>query len=249
MHSLIPEQFARFKKVESWQDAQEKSIGYQAPSAYGNVGNFFDAFQKFSNRGVDAFSLNELALIKALGIALRNIDQNRDVKVIDFGGSLGNHYHLAKAVFPNTSFDWKIIETETLISELPGRSFGDLAFYSTLDSLEDDVCDIAIASATLNYVQFPIDVAARLNSMSQFLVLSRLPLWPISEHLCAIQEVKTKSQTQKFSTWFFSEERFREQMSDLGKVIYNFSCPDDHAYFEKHYLGYQGLVVQSTLGA
>ena len=99
MHSLIPEQFARFKKVESWQDAQEKSIGYQAPSAYGNVGNFFDAFQKFSNRGVDAFSLNELALIKALEIALRNIDQNRDVKVIDFGGSLGNHYHLAKEQF------------------------------------------------------------------------------------------------------------------------------------------------------
>jgi len=121
----------------------------------------------------------------------------------------------------------------------------DLRFVSDLEEAMDRGCDIAVASASLNYVPDPYLTIGLLSKAALALVIARAPLWPIPDDRVAIQHVSSGGGTFSYPTWFFSQDAFRQRVRTFGALDMEVEFPDDRAFFAGHYGTYRGVVVST----
>jgi putative methyltransferase (TIGR04325 family) len=232
----LPRQFQRFAAASSWVDAEKQSIGY---SSIG-IGAL-----KSANTPKSPFTGNETALIAAIGVALSaRASSSEPVKVLDFGGYDGKHAELIKQSFSEVIFDWVVVDVPIVVEAMANRNRSGLTFNSDLDAALSGQVDVVIASASLNYVPHPQDTLRKLCQKNSFVVITRMPLWPIQEHQPAVQRAQRWPLVEKsYPTWFFSERQFMAEIPKDAKILFDFICPDDRASFAGHYSTYRGLVL------
>lgn len=117
-------------------------------------------------------------LAMAVGMARA---QRNPVRVLDFGGGCGLHYHCIKALVPGVALRWCVVETPTTV-ERAAATFQDedLCFVT---SIEDGMgklggCDIVYASGSLPYVADPEETLRRLLVLAApFFILARFPVY------------------------------------------------------------------------
>jgi len=113
-------------------------------------------------------------LAMAVGMARQ---RRTPVRVLDFGGGCGLHYHCIKALVPGVELRWCVVETPVMAA--PGIAAEDLVFAT---SIEDGLrllggCDIVHASGALPYVVEPEETLRRLLAVdAEFFVLARFPV-------------------------------------------------------------------------
>lgn len=103
------------------------------------------------------------------------------VRVLDFGGGCGLHYHCIRALVPGVALRWAVVETPTMAAR-GAASFPDDDSLSFVTSIEDGVralggCDIVYASGSLPYVAEPEEALQRLLAPAPpFFILARFPV-------------------------------------------------------------------------
>jgi putative methyltransferase (TIGR04325 family) len=239
--SILPDRFQRFEVVESWDDAERGCIGYEQ-STLEDGGSGKASAGEETHRPTS----RDLQFIAAVGICLEASRPGSHVRVLDFGGAFGHYFHVATSAFPNVSWEWTVVETLTMVTLAARTEVGQsIRWTSDLDSALDERWDFVLASGSLQYVPDPIRVLTKLGRMAPYVLLTRLPLWPIDHHLPAIQRLSRRDRAGAYPTWVFSEDVFLEEIGAIGEVVLRFDVPEDTARIAGHRGIYSGLLIRS----
>ena len=229
----------RFRPVASWAAACARTRGYEAAvDEQPPTGDEWDSQWP-------AATSREVQLVAAIGVVLNLLAKSESLRVLDFGGWSGQYSVGASRAFPGIRMDWTVVETPAAV-----RHFQEVeapAWISWTTELREGAnYDLVLASASLNYVADPISTLNHLATLAPFIILTRLPLWPIPRHQPAVQVVDRRRRTS-YPTWFFAEDRFREQLDAIGEIALEWPVAEDTAYFEHHRCDYRGLVLRSSV--
>lgn len=124
---------------------------------------------------------SQLFLIAALGV----LPQKR-LKVLDLGGAFGAHYFLAKRYFPQTDFEWTVLEVPKVVQKGQVLENEELRFLDLKGELSQKIgdFDLVFTSATLQHMPDPeLALNFLLMQNAPNLLLLRLGLNAQSTHL------------------------------------------------------------------
>lgn len=233
----LPRRLQRFVPADSWDAAQRESVGYAAlPVSVPHTPVPVPTRQLLEG--------NRLATVAAFGVAISALGrQAGPLRVLDFGGFDGAHADLITAAFPSVPFDWTVVDLPAVAETMRVRARPGLVFTSSLTEALGSGVDIAYASASINYLAEPVGILDQLLKQSAATVLTRLPLWPISDNRVAVQRAQRRPVEISYPTWFFSEAWFLAYVEARSKLLLDFGCPDDRGSFAGHYAQYRGLVL------
>ena len=231
----LPRRWQRFTAAATWANAEAQSIGYS---------NVPSAPLATTSRSGQSLAGNQTAMVAAFGVALAALDPSSEpVRVVDFGGYDGKHADLIEPLFPGLSFEWVVVDLPPVVEAMSGLSRPGLEFVSDLSVAVEARADVFLASASLNYIPDPTAMLGTMCANAAFVVLTRLPLWPIESHTAAVQHTQRRPVEVSYPTWFFSETRFMAELPAGSEILLDFVCPDDRAGFAGHYSTYRGLVI------
>ena len=234
----LPQRWQRFTYAPTWADAQATSIGYAKvpitpPPA--------------TPHPRQPLAGNQLAMVGAFGVALSARRPSASpIRVVDFGGYDGKHAGLIQPIFPQLSFEWVVVDLPPVVETMSGLRRPGLEFVSDLSVALEGRVDVFLASASLNYIPDPTAMLDTMCAHAPFVVLTRLPLWPIQSHTAAVQHTQRRPVEVSYPTWFFSERLFMAELPGRSEILLDFVCPDDRAGFEGHYSTYRGLVIATA---
>ncbi|MEI8261964.1 MAG: hypothetical protein WCG77_10745 [Actinomycetes bacterium] len=236
----LPRRWQRFTSAPTWAEAEATSVGYvSAPVALPST----------KALPTQPLAGNQTALVAAFGVALAAREpRSGPVSVVDFGGYDGKHADLIQHLLPQLAFDWVVVDLPSVVEVMSARSRPGLAFVSDPSAALEAGPDVILASASLNYIANPTDMLRVMCAHGSFVVLTRLPLWPIERHTAAVQHTQRRPVDISYPTWFFSEQMFMSEIPLESEVLFDFVCPDDRAGFAGHYSTYRGLVIATNRG-
>jgi len=239
--SVLPDRFQRFEVVESWDDAERRCIGYEQSTLEDGGSGKASAGEEIHRP-----TSRDLQFIAAVGICLEASQLRHRVRVLDFGGAFGHYFDVATSAFPNVSWEWTVVETPTMVALAAGTDVGrSISWTSGLDSAVGERWDLVLASGSLNYVPDPIGVLTKLGGMAPYVLLTRLPLWPVDRHLPAVQRLSRGDRAGAYPTWVFSEEVLLQEVAAIGEVVLRFDVPEDTARIAGHRNIYAGMLIRT----
>jgi putative methyltransferase (TIGR04325 family) len=161
--------------------------------------------------------------------------------VLDFGGSLGNHYFSVRRFLPGSVSWWTVELPQT--AELGARVFGsdELHFASDLNSAPAPTT--VLASSSLQYCSDPYaQLRALTETGASGLILDRLPLLPLLEDRLTIQTVPYYQ--ARYPAWFFSEKKLLHSLECLGWTIrLRWRVPEDTLWLDGKSFQDSGLLA------
>ncbi len=234
----LPRRWQRFTSAATWAEAEATSVGYVSVPVLSAT---------IKAAPMQALTGNQTALVAAFGVALAAREpRDGPVSVVDFGGYHGKHADLIQHLFPELSFEWVVVDLPGVVEVMTVRSRPGLAFVSDPSASLKARPDVTLASASIKYIADPTDMLRMMCAHASFVVLTRLPLWPINRHTPAVQHTQRRPVDISYPTWFFSEHVFMSEIPLGSKVLLDFVCPDDRAGFAGHYSTYRGLVIANN---
>jgi putative methyltransferase (TIGR04325 family) len=236
---LLPARFQRFTRAASWEVAEMCSIGYAELPV---------RMPTSSSLSPRHLSDNEIALVDVFRVVVNaRASSSGPIRVVDLGGFDGKHAELVQLSFPGTAFEWVVVDLPAVVAEMTPRQRPGLEFTADLEVALNGGVDVCLASASLNYVPNPDEMLRMMCEAARHVLLVRIPLWPITRHTPAIQRVQRRPIEVSYPTWFFSQVQFLAELNDKARILLNFECPHDRAYFDGHYSTYRGLLLETNL--
>lgn len=94
--------------------------------------------------------------VARVAIALSARTHADQVRVVDFGGGAGMHYHIARRLLPaDVQLDWTVVETEAMVEAAGEQTTDELRFVSQLNDTMG-APDILLAVSSLQYLADPM---------------------------------------------------------------------------------------------
>ena len=132
------------------------------------VQSFAERFQ--THRILDS---NNLKIITAIGLL------SESPRILDIGGSAGTHFFLAKTIYPQKDFEWRIYENEALVKETTKKEIdSQLNYYwDFISVIENYAPDLIILSSTLQYLDEPLEkMKALIDLGSHYILVTKTPM-------------------------------------------------------------------------
>jgi putative methyltransferase (TIGR04325 family) len=171
--------YTKFKYLQSWQYRRSLQ-NYQIVNGYENQKLVESIVQKnliyrknLQNKELDFQAYRTIAAIGAV------LDGKTNFSVLDLGGGGGHHSAIAEITYPETKFNWVVLETEALASEANKRvSSESLRFISSFSEIKSDECyDLLYSNSALQYTPNPLEYLANLLDLNcDSLFITRVPL-------------------------------------------------------------------------
>jgi len=184
-------------------------------------------------------------MLQNLAALLLAVHPTRRLSVLDFGGALGMHYHQLRPYLGGGALSWTICETVPMAEE-GAQSFTTegLQFVSSLTGLQGRRFDVAFASGALQYVEDPVLTLRQLASVSNRLVLNRVPFANSDSDRIAVQRVDPCIHEAAYPIWFFSRQKWLAQIDELGfDVLMRWQVPEDATKGVDKNIHVEGLVA------
>jgi putative methyltransferase (TIGR04325 family) len=165
-----------FPVYENYESAMKDASGYEdkiLTKVLAHKGMQFAQKIK-KERQLDLMSLRTL-------IGVSSSISSKKLRVIDFGGAAGEHYHEARSIIPSeVDLDWRVIETKTLVENVKelGMENSELKFYDSIKQATDQQkFDLVFASGSIHCTQYPYETLKELNEInSSKFFITRLPI-------------------------------------------------------------------------
>lgn len=108
-------------------------------------------------------------------LLLKAEKKDEKLTIIDFGGGIGNHFHILRSLVPFSEIDYFLVETSPNIQEakkINGQIF------SLLDIPQEIHCDFLHFGSSLQYIEKPFERLTTIlsNSRPKYVLLSRTPI-------------------------------------------------------------------------
>lgn len=171
------------------------------------------------------------------------------LRVVDFGGALGAHFHQVKRILPARQFRWMVCETPAM-ADIGSKQFrsAELSFYSKIEDVPQPI-DLVLISASLQYLDEPELMFDRLSSLgAAYILIDRTPLTPWPEDRLVVQRVFRKTDRSSFESSyfarFFSEAKWMALFQRQYDVVMRWPDMNDVLDIGGIHLIYSGLLLK-----
>jgi putative methyltransferase (TIGR04325 family) len=156
--------------------------------------------------------------------------EDRELNVLDFGGSLGSSYYQHRPWFKNLRrLRWSIVEQENFV-RVGREKFQDdtLRFFPDIDTcIREENPTVLLLSCVLQYLEEPYALLdALLDKAFEVIVLDRTPLLDGSKSRITLQHVGERIYPATYPAWFFSRTEFLRVFEGRYRLIEDFDCAD-----------------------
>jgi len=194
----------------SWGAAQAQSSGYDANEILLKVQASTEAVLRgdaaFERDGV-AFASSEYRWPVLTGL-LEVAAREGELKVLDFGGSLGSLYWQHCKFFTGMKVSWGVVEQPSFVTagkELDQNSVN--FFPSITDYLKSETPNVIILSSVLQYLPKPEQILQELLSTpANTVILDRTPMSATVSNIPCLQVVPQHIYAGSYPAWVFSKD-------------------------------------------
>lgn len=132
---------------------------------------------KFANQVLVKNSIPVTSLRTVLPFALGEFQQK--ITVLDYGGAGGQSFVEAKYLFPETYFNWIVLETKGMVgaAKIADLESNELKFTENFSDIEKQHLDLVIANSSLQYTSDPIESMKKISKLrAKYIYIARMPL-------------------------------------------------------------------------
>jgi putative methyltransferase (TIGR04325 family) len=231
-----------FSLAKDWNSAKLKTAGYEGDATLESLTSRIESLKNPQGQPHDE-RLVEIA--KAFRDSTNQKNDSSPIRVLDIGGSFGEHFFHLQKLMPAHSFDWTVLETEGHCSIIPEflKSIKGLRFISEPPT-SDQHFDIALLSSVIQYVDAPYDLLTMALQISDSVIVNRLPLSPYSEDKVAIQRPGLLGSKGSYPVHIFSETAFTKYLEPIAEIRSRWMVPQDSAVIRFKYIENQGFLLK-----
>lgn len=214
----------------SWQQAKQNCTGYDMPMILQKTK---EAVLKV-NAGQAAFERDTILFYEPeynwvlLSILFKAAAENNgNLSVLDFGGSLGSTYFQHLTMLKSLpALQWSVVEQEAYIevgNELIAD--GNLQFYKTpQDCIKDRKPNVLLLSSVLQYIEQPYALLNQLLSVEfDYVIISRTTVTDYTDDHITIQNVPESIYKASYPAWFFNVDKLLKVFEGKYDVITDFN--------------------------
>ncbi len=174
---------------------------------------------------------------------------NRALRVLDFGGALGEHFLLVRHLLPELPIErWLVCETPLIVNaaaQLPPQAA--LQFCDTIPeplAAPDTAFDLVIASGSLQFVADPAQTFAGLAALeAPFVYISRFPLWPGPNDVVARLDVPAHLFHASYPSWHLSLTQWQPRFQQDHQIRASWLNPEFY-YQDQQRIDFYGFLLQ-----
>ncbi|MDR1459559.1 MAG: methyltransferase, TIGR04325 family [Bacteroidales bacterium] len=225
-----------YGNFKSWKEAQDQSVGYDAENIINQVKS---SLLKVKNGEAvyerDSVLFNKIEyswelLSTLMWIAAQN---EGELHLIDFGGSLGSTYYQNKLFLDKlTKVSWNIVEQPNYVKvglELFQNDI--LHFYTSINdcrSKSENKIGAILFSSVLQYLEFPYKTLEEaFNAQIKYIIIDRTGFTLNNKDRLTIQKVPDKIYSATYPCWFFGEKKWISYFIDNGyELVESFDALD-----------------------
>jgi putative methyltransferase (TIGR04325 family) len=233
----------------SWNQAVSDSTGYDSDLILDKVR---DSLLKVKE-GKAAFERDSVlfdhieysfpVLAALLKIALEN---NGELRILDFGGSLGSSYYQYKDFLSCVhTLEWSIVEQPKFVE--CGKQFfqnDQLRFYSTIEEcISEKTIDVILLLSVIQYLENPLQFLDSLRAYRiPYILIDRTSIIDLDRDLLTVQQISEKIYKASYPAWFIREENLLKTINSQGyTVIFDFLDQDqiniNSSIFKGYFMG------------
>ena len=214
---------------KTFEEASSKCKGYSAQNILDKT---LDAVLKVKNgeavfeRDSAIFDTVQYSFQMLSALFKAGIENNNQLNVLDFGGSLGSHYFQNKDFLkPIKINNWTVVEQPHYV-KVGNEQIADgiLNFKNSIDEVQD--ADILILSSVLQYLPNPYEFAEKFaNTGIKYILIDRTP-FALKEEKLTIQIVPKCLYKAEYPAWFLDENKIKEIFSKKYEIMYEYELPE-----------------------
>ncbi len=201
----------------SWGAAQAQSSGYDANEILIKVKKGTEAVLRgdaaFERDGV-SFDTPEYRWPVLAGL-LEVAAREGELKVLDFGGSLGSVYWQHRKFFTDMKVSWGVVEQPEFINAGKGLDQSSVDFFpSVTDYLKSESPNVVLLSSVLQYLPNPEQTLRELLATpAKTVILDRTPMSAALSNIPCVQVVPQHIYAGSYPAWVFSRDWLRAQLA------------------------------------
>lgn len=231
-----------FSLAKDWQTAKRKTSGYEGDATLDSLASRIESLETPEKLPHDQ-RLVEIA--KAFRDSTKQNNNSLPIRVLDIGGSFGEHFFHIQKLMPEHSYDWTVLETKghcAIIPEFLASTRG-LRFISESPA-SDQHFDIALLSSVIQYVDDPYELLTKALQVSDSVIVNRLPLSPYEIDKVAIQRPGLLGSKGSYPVHIFSETAFTKYLEPIAEIRSRWMVPQDSAVIRFKYIENQGFLLK-----
>lgn len=182
------------------------------------------------NQAIGAYTIRQLAAFQHVWLAL---GQPTTLRILDFGGALGGHFHALAAHFPWCRLQWVVCET-TAVATAGSSGFtfnkpngSTLSFSDKAAEVLANGIDLVFASSSLQYLEHWPQMLQAFRA-APWLLLDRVPLIDHPTDLIAIQVVPASYTDTRYPGWKFTAGNWLPRLALAGfEPVLQWLVPED----------------------
>jgi len=212
-----------------WDTAKKRSAGYENPLILEKTKN---AILKVKNGDAagerDSVLLGRVeycwpVLTYLLKIALEN---NNQLDIIDFGGSLGSSYFQNRGMIPaNVKLSWNVVEQPDYIG-VGNHEIADenLKFFSSVkEAYANNGAKVLLLSSVLQYLEYPYRFLDEMMGYDfEYILVERTAFIDNAEDRITLQVVPPSIYEASYPAWFLNNEKFKKYISEKYFTLLEF---------------------------
>ena len=251
LRKIKPSNFGWFGNFKSWEAAQKKSTGYDS---FEIVSKTKEAILKVIN-GEAIYERDSVLFDKIeyswplLASLLWIANQNKDnLKIIDFGGSLGSTYYQNRKFLSSlNNCEWNIVEQHSFVQAGKEINVDDnLQFFNTVNEAinKNGMPDVLLLGCTLPYIQDPYSLLNELISINvKFIIIDNTYFNYIDSNRICIQKVSSKIYSATYPCWMLNYKKVIETISRKYKIIAEYKN-ESFLFLDGRKIQYKGFIAK-----
>jgi putative methyltransferase (TIGR04325 family) len=231
-----------FSLAKDWETAKHKTSGYEGKATLKSLSSRIEALMTPTDLPRDD-RLSEI--VKAIRESELQINSSIPIRVLDIGGSFGEHFFHLQNLMPEYSFEWTVLETEGHCSIIPEflTSTQGLRFISK-PPIGDQLFDLALLSSVIQYVDTPYELLSLACRIADLVIINRLPLSSNSDDRVAIQRPGIMGSKGSYPVHILSETVFIKYLEPIAEIRSRWMVPQDSAVIRFKYIENHGLLLK-----
>jgi putative methyltransferase (TIGR04325 family) len=223
------------------------STGYQVDSYRTAALASREAFLTQLVAGRHRLDIDEQQMLLAVLLAATAQEADRSgkraLRVLDFGGALGEHFHLIRHFAPQIDIAlWQICETPLLVDTAAGLAHPPALQFCR--ELPAQPVDLVIASGSLQFVAEPAQSFAALVALeAPFVYISRFPLWPGPNDVVARLDVPAHLFNASYPSWHLSLTQWQPRFQQAHQIRASWLNPEFY-YQDQQRIDFYGFLLQ-----
>lgn len=246
----FPSRYGWKGNYENWREAMSHSVGYDSSKILDQVK--MATLQVKEGRAVferdsvifDHIEYSWPLLSSLLWIGAQN---GGNLKVMDFGGSLGSSYFQNKLFLDKlNNVEWNVVEQENFVD--CGRQLIQderLRFYNSVEECiqEKGTPDIFVLACTLPYLEDPYQMLSQLKYYGiPYLIIDNTPFNFESRDRLTIQNVPPSIYEASYPCWFLNYKKIIEFIKPYEMILEFLN--DSHIFLDGKKIRYKGFLAK-----